>query len=57
MTVRLSVVVSHEEWRRLRDLAEESKGSGRTSVGAVIRGLIQTALGPKAVTTNAQNDR
>ncbi len=46
MTVRISVPVDLATWRRLRDLAEERKGQGRTSVAQVVRDLIQAALAP-----------
>ncbi len=51
MTVRISVPVDVATWRRLRDLAEERKGQGRTSVAQVVRDFIQAAF---ATTTEPQ---
>ena len=42
--VRISVPFEHPKWMRLRRIAEERRGNGRTSVAAVIREMVEDAL-------------
>ncbi len=47
--VRLNLTVPETTWRKLRDLAEESRGDGRPSVARVAATMIREAVEAKAV--------
>ncbi len=54
-TVRLNVRVSHDVWRKLRDLAEEYKVFGKkSSVECIVQGFLAKALGMGAPPTKPE---
>ena len=54
MMVRLNIAVERDVWRNLRDLTEERKGNGRTSVAQIIREMVTAALAKREGESSAR---
>ena len=50
--IRITIALSEDVWRKLRDLAEDQRVTGKASVSGVIRGFIEKGLDDSSVPTS-----